>query len=119
MFFMETGLLFFLAASSPQCAMRKDGDKEMFACCQAQVIEPQGYSFSLPVTDMKDLVTKDFENVPGVTRVKVAQSGPSVRVDIAVRDLEFETCKPLYEKEMDLYSQFDHYDFDFNIKLAA
>jgi hypothetical protein len=54
-----------------------------------------------------------------VAALKVQQSGTSVSVNITMRDLEYETCKPVYAKELEFYEQFPSYDFDFDVTLAA
>jgi hypothetical protein len=65
--------------------------------------------------DLKDFVMERMRSTPGVNSVDVSRDGNLVRVDIAVKDLEFDTCKPVYAKELELYNEFPDYDFQFNV----
>lgn len=64
---------------------------------------------------LKHIVTQVLRSTPGVNSIDISRDGNLVRVDIAVKDLEFDTCKPVYAKELELYNDFPDYDFQFNV----
>lgn len=88
----------------------------MFPTAYTCIIDPGEFPvMSLAAIDMEDFVKTDIQSVPGVRSVQVRLDGKRLLVDIAVRDLEFETCKPVYAKELAFYNEFPSHDFQFNV----
>lgn len=69
----------------------------------------------LTSADLKQLIETEIGSVPGVRSVVVLQDRSLLRVDISIKDLDYETCKPVYAKEIEFYNEFSDYDFQFNV----
>lgn len=67
------------------------------------------------ISEMQELIRLDIGSVPSVKSVSVEAHGNSFRVDVLMRDLEYDTCKPVYMKELEFHTEFPAIDFDFNL----
>lgn len=74
--------------------------------------------FTWGTLSMEDFVKSDIGSVAGVRSVRVERDGNRLYADICMRDLEFSTCKPVYEKELAIYTEFPALDFSFNVRAA-
>jgi hypothetical protein len=109
-----------LAGSQATSTSRRETQDEMFSTVQTRTLVTNGSSHILRLNaiDMSDFIKTDIQSVPGVMFVDVDRKGNFMRVNIGMRDLEYETCKRIYTKELDFYSEFPSYDFDFIVTSA-
>jgi len=76
------------------------------------------YEVRTASVDLIQLIETEIGSVPGVRSVDVLRDGSLLRVDISIKDLDYETCKPVYAKEIDFYDEFPDFDFQFNVVMG-
>lgn len=112
----EVALSFVLAAAPPR---KRTSDPD--ACGAVRVCAHEDCYTRvqrIEAIGMTQFIEKDFAAVPAVREVTVTRNGDLFAVDIAVEALEFEACRPIYEKQMAFYSEFPSYEFDFAVRAA-